>query len=154
MLQLNLPDHNFKTKDENGKKLIFDSQRKRFVALTPEEWVRQNFIQFLIKSKGYPAELLAVEKQLTINRMKKRCDAILYNQFAEPIVIIEFKSPNIAISQAVFDQVAVYNSKLQVDYFMISNGIEHFCCKVNASSAKYEFFSEIPDFTQLVDSMQ
>jgi len=150
MLQLNLPQYSFRIKKQNEKLVIFDSQRKRYVALTPEEWVRQNFIRFLIEEKGYPAAYLAIEKQLNMNGMKKRCDAILYNEHAQPFLIIELKAPNITITQATFDQVAVYNAKLKVDFFIISNGIEHFCCKVNLETARYEFFPEIPDFNQIV----
>ena len=150
MLQLNLPQYSFRIKKQNEKLVIFDSQRKRYVALTPEEWVRQNFIRFLIEEKGYPAAYLAIEKQLNMNGMKKRCDAILYNEHALPFLIIELKAPNVAISQATFDQVAVYNAKLKVDFFIISNGIEHLCCKVNLETARYEFFPEIPDFNQIV----
>ncbi|HET7733542.1 MAG TPA: type I restriction enzyme HsdR N-terminal domain-containing protein [Paludibacter sp.] len=149
MSQLNLPEYDFRIKKQNEKLFIFDTQRKRYVSLTPEEWVRQHFIRFLIEAKGYPAALLAVEKQLNMNGMKKRCDAILYDNEAKPILIIELKAPNVPISQATFDQVAVYNAKLRVDFFMISNGIEHFCCKVNTETARYEFFSEIPHFTQI-----
>ena len=149
MSQLNLPEYNFRIKKQNEKLLIFDTQRKRYVALTPEEWVRQHFIRFLIEVKGYPAALLAIEKQLDMNGMRKRCDAILYDNDANPILIIELKAPNVPISQSTFDQVAVYNAKLKVDFFMVSNGIEHFCCKVNVENARYEFFSEIPSFSQI-----
>ncbi|MEI8086480.1 MAG: type I restriction enzyme HsdR N-terminal domain-containing protein [Paludibacter sp.] len=147
MWQLNLPSYNFRIKKQNDKLQIFDSQRKRYVALTPEEWVRQHFIRFLIEEKGYPAAYLAIEKQLNLNGMKKRCDAILYNEFALPTLIIEFKAPNIPISQATFDQVAVYNAKLKVDYFMISNGIEHFCCRVDTENTRYEYLLEIPEYS-------
>ncbi len=102
MWQLNLPTYNFRIKKQNDKLQIFDSQRKRYVALTPEEWVRQNFIRFLIEEKGYPAAYLAIEKQLDLNGMKKRCDAILYNEYSLPALIIEFKAPTIPISQATF----------------------------------------------------
>lgn len=146
MRQLNLPAYHFRIKKQHEKFQIFDAQRKRYVSLTPEEWVRQHVIRFLIEAKGYPSALLAVEKQLNLNGMKKRCDAVLYNRDAQPLMIMEFKAPNIAINQATFDQVAVYNSQLKVEYFLISNGIEHFCCRVNAETARYEFFSEIPDF--------
>lgn len=150
MLQLNLPEYNFRIKKLHEKLYIFDSQRKCYVSLTPEEWVRQHFIRFLIEVKGFPAAYLAVEKQHTMNGMKKRCDAILYNQNGLPILIIELKSPTTPITQATFDQVAVYNAKLKVDYFMISNGIEHYCCRVNTETARYEFFPEIPDFRSFI----
>src|ERR1035437_5843021 len=123
MLQLNLPQYSFRIKKQNEKLVIFDSQRKRYVSLTPEEWVRQNFIRFMIEEKGYPAAYLAIEKQLNLNGMKKRCDAILYDNEAKPIMIIEFKAPKVPITQATFDQVAVYNAKLKVDLLIISNGI-------------------------------
>ena len=150
MLQLNLPEYNFRIKKLDEKLHIFDSQRKRYVSLTPEEWVRQHFIRFLIEEKGYPAAYLAVEKQLSMNGMKKRCDAILYNEHAMPILIIELKAPTVPITQTTFDQVAVYNAKLKVDFFMISNGIEHYCCKVDTINSKYKFFPEIPEYSKLI----
>ena len=150
MLQLNLPEYNFRIKKLDEKILIFDTQRKRYVSLTPEEWVRQHFIRFLIEEKGYPAAYLAVEKQLSMNGMKKRCDAILYNEDALPILIIELKAPTVKITQSTFDQVAVYNAKLKVDFFMISNGIEHYCCKVDTLNSNYKFFPEIPEYSKLI----
>ena len=150
MLQLNLPEYNFRIKKLDEKILIFDSQRKRYVSLTPEEWVRQHFIRFLIEEKGYPAAYLAVEKQLSLNGMKKRCDAILYNEHALPILIIELKAPSVPITQTTFDQVAVYNAKLKVDFFMISNGIEHYCCKVDTINSQYKFFPELPEYSKLI----
>jgi len=149
MLQLNLPEYNFRIKKQDDKLLIFDTQRKRYVSLTPEEWVRQHFIRFLIEEKGYPAAYLAIEKQLNMNGMKKRCDAILYNDHALPVLIIELKAPTVPITQTTFDQVAVYNAKLKVDFFMISNGIEHYCCKVDTNNSRYEFFPELPDYSNL-----
>ena len=149
MLQLNLPEYNFRIKKQDEKLLIFDTQRKRYVSLTPEEWVRQHFIRFLIEEKGYPAAYLAIEKQLSMNGMNKRCDAILYNEHALPVLIIELKAPSVSITQTTFDQVAVYNAKLKVDFFMISNGIEHYCCKVDTNNSRYEFFAELPDYSNL-----
>ncbi len=149
MLQLNLPEYNFRIKKLNEKLFIFDSQRKRYVSLTPEEWVRQHFIRFLIEVKKYPAACIAVEKELRMNGMKKRCDAILFDKNAHPAMIIEFKAPNIPITQQTFDQVAVYNAKLKVDFFIISNGIEHYCCRVDAKNAKYEFFPDIPEYSTI-----
>jgi len=154
MLQLNLPEYDFRIKKQDEKLFIFDSQRKRYVSLTPEEWVRQHFIRFLIEEKGYPAAYLAVEKQLNMNGMKKRCDAILYNEYALPVLIIELKAPTVRITQATFDQVAVYNAKLKVDYFMISNGIEHYCCRVDLENARYEFIPEIPEYLFFIKKKQ
>ncbi|MHB9056624.1 MAG: type I restriction enzyme HsdR N-terminal domain-containing protein [Paludibacteraceae bacterium] len=149
MLQLNLPTYQFHIKQSEKKYSILDMFRKRYVKLTPEEWVRQNFLRFLVEEKGFPAALIAVEKQLNINGMKKRCDAVFYNIHAIPQIIIEFKAPNIPLNQVVFDQVAVYNAKLKVQYFMVSNGMEHYCCRVNTESASYEFYEEIPEYDQI-----
>lgn len=149
MQQLNLPLYNFRIKNQNNKVLIFDNLRKKYVTLTPEEWVRQNFINFLIKELQYPASYIAIEKQLIINGLKKRCDAIIYNSSAQPIVIVEFKATHIVINQEVFDQAAVYNSKLNIDYFIISNGQNHYCCKVDRINSRYDFLSEIPNFATL-----
>jgi type I site-specific restriction endonuclease len=152
MLQLNLPAYDFRVKKMSDKLVIFDSQRKRYVSLSPEEWVRQHFIRFLIEEKGYPGSRIAIEKQLEMNGMKKRCDAILYNDYAAPLLIIELKAPHIPISQATFDQVAVYNAKLNVNFFMISNGLEHYCCQVNSENNRYDYFQEIPTYQQLIET--
>ena len=146
MWQLNLPTYKFNIKKTGDKLLILDTQRKRFVTLTPEEWVRQNFIQFLIRDKYYPGALIAIESQLSINGMKKRCDAIIYDRDGKPLIIIEFKSPTIPITQKTFDQAAVYNSKLNVTYFIISNGIEHYFCRIDKQKMSYDFYPNIPDF--------
>lgn len=146
MWQLNLPLYNFNTKKNGEKLLIFDSLRKKYVKLTPEEWVRQNFIQFLIQEKNFPAALIAIETQILINGMKKRCDAIVYDNHMNPFIIIEFKSPSIPITQETFDQVAVYNFKLNVDSFILSNGYQHFFCRRNSSITGYEIDADIPDF--------
>lgn len=151
MLQLNLPTYQFRIKETEKKYFILDIFRKRYVKLTPEEWVRQHFLRYLTKEKGFPAALMAVEKQLNINGMNKRCDAVLFNLQANPMLIIEFKAPNVPVNQAVFDQMAVYNAKLKVQYFMVSNGLEHYCCRVNADTASYEFWDRIPDYDQIKD---
>ncbi len=146
MWQLNLPEYKFRIKIQNDKKYIFDNLRKKFVVLTPEEWVRQHFIRFLIDEKKYPATYIAIEKQIEVNGLRKRCDAIVYNTNFEPMVIIELKAPQIQLTQTTFDQAAVYNSKLKVDYLLISNGLEHFACKVDTQNNRYQFFEQIPDY--------
>lgn len=146
MWQLNLPAYNFRIIKKNEKPFIFDDLRKKFVALTPEEWVRQHFIRFLINVKHYPASLIAIEKQLVINGLKKRCDAVVYSRNAEPLMIIEFKAITVSIAQQTFDQAAVYNSKLKVDYFIISNGLKHYCCRLDKNVLQYNFLDDIPDF--------
>lgn len=149
MRQLNLPAYQFRVKQEEKSYFIWDSIRNKYVKLTPEEQVRQHFLEFFIKEKHFPKALLSVEQQLSINGMKKRCDAIFYNRKGDPEIILEFKAPTVEITQAVFDQVAVYNSKLKVEYFILSNGMLHYFCKVNVENAQYEFFSEIPTFEEL-----
>ena len=149
MWQLNLPAYNFRIIKKNEKPFIFDDLRKKFVALTPDEWVRQHFIRFLIDVKHYPASLIAIEKQLVINGLKKRCDAVVYSRNAEPLMIIEFKATTVSIAQQTFDQAAVYNSKLKVDYFIISNGLKHYCCRLDKNVLQYNFLDDIPDFDSL-----
>lgn len=149
MLQLNLPSYQFRIKQDEKGYFIWDSIRNKYVKLTPEEWVRQHFLEFFIQDRHFPKALLSVEQQLSVNGMKKRCDAVFYNRDGKPQIILEFKAPNIEINQKVFDQVAVYNSKMNVEYFIVSNGMTHFFCKVNAENAQYEFFKEIPQFEEL-----
>lgn len=149
MWQLNLPAYIFNIKYVNNKQLIFDSQRKKYVVLTPEEWVRQHLIRFLIEEKKYPAALLVVEQQIMFNGMRKRCDAVVYNQNAEPLMIIECKAPTVVIRQATFDQVAVYNSSLNVPYYLISNGLQHFCVKINAKERTLLFLNDIPELSEI-----
>ena len=150
MLQLNLPAYNFRIKIHNNKQYIFDNQRKKFVVLTPEEWVRQNFVQFLLFEKKYPVNFIAIEKEITLNGMRKRCDVVVYNSSFEPIMIIEFKAPKVRLTQETFDQAAVYNSKLNVEYLTVSNGLEHYCCRVDTENSRYHFFEQIPEYNSIV----
>jgi len=150
MQKLNLPDYQFTTKVEAGKTLIFDEIRKKYLILTPEEWVRQNFIKYLIDEKHYPKSLVAIEKQIIFNGLLKRCDAVVYNRNGEPKAIIEFKAPEVKISEKVFEQISKYNYKLKVEFLIVSNGLQHFCCKVDFENFKTSFFPEIPNFNQLI----
>jgi type I site-specific restriction endonuclease len=150
MLQLNLPSYSFRIKIQNDKQFIFDNQRKKFVTLTPEEWVRQNFIRFLIEEKDYPASFIAVEKLVEVNGMRKRCDAIVYNSNFEPIMIVEFKAPQVSLIQKTFDQAAIYNSKLKVNYLIISNGLDHFSCMVDTENCRYNFLQTIPSYNSII----
>ena len=149
MLPLNLPSYSAKIQKRNGKNVIFDTLRQKFVALTPEEWVRQHFIHLLTDHKGYPKGLLANEIQLALNGTKKRCDTVLFNKDLSAKMIIEYKAPNIEITQAVFDQITRYNMVLKVEYLIVSNGINHYCCRIDYSTTKYTFLPEIPDFKDL-----
>ena len=149
MFRLNLPQYEIKITEKDGKRMIFDFLRRKYVALTPEEWVRQHFTHYLVEHKGYPKGLLGNEIELQIGDKRLRCDSILYNKVARPQMIIEYKAPTVPLQQKVFDQVSAYNLLLRVDYLVISNGMEHYCCKMDYEHQKYLFLQEIPDYEKL-----
>ena len=149
MFRLNLPQYEIKITEKDGKRMIFDFLRRKYVALTPEEWVRQHFTHYLVEHKGYPKGLLGNEIELQIGDKRLRCDSILYNKVAQPQMIIEYKAPSVPLQQKVFDQVSAYNLLLRVDYLVISNGMEHYCCKMDYEHQKYLFLQEIPDYEKL-----
>ncbi|MCC8094723.1 MAG: type I restriction enzyme HsdR N-terminal domain-containing protein [Tannerellaceae bacterium] len=149
MQSLNLPRFSAKVIERNKKLFIFDNIRRKYVALTPEEWVRQHFVAYLMTEKGFPKELLANEISIKLNGTNKRCDTIAYNRFLSPLVIVEYKSPDTPITQAVFEQIVRYNMCLKVHYLIVSNGIHHYCCRINYNDRKYTFLAEIPDYDSL-----
>ena len=149
MLSLNLPTFAAKVKEKDGKHVIFDPVRRKFVALTPEEWVRQHFVNYLISDKGYPKELLANEVPLKLNGTSKRCDTVAYNRFLTPLMIVEYKAPHIEITSSVFDQIVRYNMVLHVRYLAVSNGISHFCFKIDYENLTYSFLEGIPEYDVL-----
>ena len=149
MFRLNLPPYEIKITEKDGKRMIFDFLRRKYVALTPEEWVRQHFIHYLIEHKGYPKGLLGNEIELQIGDKRLRCDSILYNKETKPQMIIEYKAPTVPLQQKVFDQISAYNLLLRVDYLIISNGMEHYCCKMDYEHQKYLFIQDIPDYEKL-----
>jgi len=149
MLSLNLPIFETKLSVRDGKNVIFDIIRKRYVALTPEEWVRQHFINYLITHKGYPASLMANEVFLKLNNTQKRCDTVLYRRDLTARMIIEYKAPHIEITQAVFNQITRYNMVLKVDYLIVSNGLQHYCCKIDYTNQTYTFLTDIPEYNAL-----
>lgn len=150
MYELNLPKYGIKIKNDKGHQSIFDVLRRKYVALTPEEWVRQHFVHFLIEHKGYPKALMANEIQLTIGSKKLRCDSVLYDRTLKPRMIIEYKAPTVSITQKVFDQITIYNMLLHVDYLVVSNGIKHYCCRMDYANQKYLFLEDIPDYQNLL----
>ena len=150
MYELNLPKYGIKIKNDKGHQSIFDVLRRKFVALTPEEWVRQHFVHFLIEHKGYPKALMANEIQLAIGNKKLRCDSVLYDRTLKPRMIIEYKAPTVSITQKVFDQITIYNMLLHVDYLVVSNGIKHYCCRMDYANQKYLFLEDIPDYQNLL----
>ena len=149
MIALNLPPAELKLSQREGQTYVFDTLRRRYIKLTPEEWVRQHFVHFLMEHKGYPQEMLANEVALSLNDTTKRCDTVLYDGNARPCMIIEYKAPHIRLSQRVFDQISRYNIVLRVPYLIVSNGLEHYCCKVDYDSQTYSFLRDIPSFESL-----
>ena len=149
MFRLNLPTYEIKIAQRGNKQLIFDFLRRKYVALTPEEWVRQHFVHYLIEHKGYPAGLIGNEVELNVGEKKLRCDTILYNKVAQPQMIIEYKAPQIKLQQKTFDQISAYNLLLKVDYLIVSNGLQHVCCRMDYDNQKFCFLDDIPDYQNL-----
>ncbi|MCD8080404.1 MAG: type I restriction enzyme HsdR N-terminal domain-containing protein [Bacteroides sp.] len=149
MLSLNLPVCKLKISQRDGKNMIFDRIRRRYVALTPEEWVRQHFVHFLIDHKGYPSSLMGNEILLHLNGTRKRCDTVLYNRDLSARMIVEYKAPHIEITQAVFDQICRYNSVLRVEYLVVSNGLQHYCCRMDYDNQNYYFLPDVPEYALL-----
>ena len=150
MTRLNLPPFEIKLRGTKAQPQIFDILRKKYIALTPEEWVRQHFVHFLVEHKGYPAALMANEIQLKAGEKTLRADSVLYSRDLKPRMIIEYKAPHIPITQKVFDQISIYNMLLHVDYLVVSNGLQHYICKMDYNDKKYLFLEDIPDYEELL----
>jgi hypothetical protein len=146
MQQLNFPSFSFRFKNSENKVSIFDAIRKKFIILTPEEWVRQHVVQFLMIEKNYPKSLLNVEKVLQVNGLRKRYDIVVYNSDGTIHILIECKAPEIPISQSTFDQIAQYNMTLQSNYLMVTNGLNHYFCQMDNENEKYQFLTELPNY--------
>jgi hypothetical protein len=146
MQKLNFPSYTFRFKNSENKVSIFDEIRKKYIILTPEEWVRQHTIQYLITEKKYPKSLLNVEKVLTVNGLRKRYDIVVFNSDGSIFVLVECKSPEIKTSQATFDQIARYNMTLKAHYLMVTNGLNHYYCQVDIENEKYAFLQELPEY--------
>ena len=149
-MTLNLPPYEAKIQQSNGKDQIFDDLRRCYVALTPEEWVRQHFVHMLIEHKGFPATLTANEVAISLNGMNRRCDTVVYDKGLRPRAIIEYKAPSVKIDGKVFAQIARYNLVLRVDYLIVSNGLHHYCCKMDYDNNSYTFLNEIPAYTDII----
>ena len=154
MQPLNLPPFAIKVKENDGVKLIFDPQRQKFVTLTPEEWVRQHFVNYLITVKQYPKDLIANEVSIQLHNTAKRCDTVDYDNFLKPLMIVEYKAHTVTITAEVFKQIARYNSALRVQFLAISNGLEHYCCKMDYDKMNYSFLEEIPEYALLLGDNQ
>ncbi len=149
MEPLNLPTYFFRIKEDHGKKYIFDEIRRRFVLLTPEEWVRQHAVNFLVKEKRFPMQLISVEKGFKQNRNRMRYDLLVYDRKGKPLMIIECKAPGVEINQHVFDQAGRYNHKHQAAYMLITNGMKHYCCFIDIASRQFSFLQDVPDYDQI-----
>lgn len=150
MFVLNLPSVSLKTKASGTHMLVFDFLRRRYVTLTPEEWVRQHFVHFLVERKGYPAALLANEVSLSVGGAARRCDTVLYRREGGlPRLVVEYKAPHVAITEKVFTQISSYNSVLRADYMIVTNGMSHYCCRMDYRRCSSVFLPDIPDFRAL-----
>lgn len=147
MQKLNFPQYSFRFKNSENKPMVFDEIRKKFVVLTPEEWVRLHTVQFLLKEKKYPKSHINVEKQLKLNNTVKRYDVVIFNNDGSIFLIVECKAPSIEISQLTFDQIARYNLALEAEYLMVTNGLEHYFCRMDLENERYDFLAEIPNYT-------
>jgi len=149
MIELNLPVFDVKVKQQGDSFFIWDRLRRKYVSLTPEEWVRQHFVNFLIENKNYPESRMVNEQQIVLNGCRRRCDSVVYNEQLNPIVIVEYKAPDIKITQDVFDQIARYNIVLKVSYLIVSNGLEHYCCEIDYEHQQFRYLPDIPSYTGL-----
>jgi len=148
--KLNLPDYEYNIKEQNGVTLIFDVFRKKYVVLSPEEWVRQNFLMYLVGEKNFPKSLISVEAGLKVYKRSKRTDIVVYDKQGTPLLIVECKAPEIKINQNVFDQIIRYNIALKVKYLIVTNGLEHFCCLLDYKNNSYNFLEEIPEYKNIL----
>ncbi|MCJ7466009.1 MAG: type I restriction enzyme HsdR N-terminal domain-containing protein [Maribacter sp.] len=148
METLNFPAYSFRLKNSENKTRIFDVIRKKFVVLQPEEWVRQHLVHYLINEKKYPKTLINVEKQLTMNRLNKRYDIVVFKSDGSINILVECKAPQIEITQETFNQIARYNLQLRANYLIVSNGLKHFFCEMDFENEKYVFLEQIPDFSR------
>ncbi len=146
MQKLNFPTFTFRFKNSENKVAIFDEIRKKFIILTPEEWVRQHVVLFLLLFKNYPKSYINVEKLIKINDLNKRYDIVVYQPNGELFLLIECKAPEVKITQQTFDQIARYNLVLKAKYLMVSNGLNHYFCQMDFENEKYVFLNELPEF--------
>ena len=146
MIKLNLPQFDIKIQDKDGKSEIFDIIRKKYVLLTPEEWVRQHFLHLLINHYQYPKSLIKIETGLKYNQLQKRSDIVVYDREGKPFLIVECKSTDVALSQKTFEQITRYNFTLKSRYVVITNGLQHFCCSIDHEKGSYEFMKDLPAF--------
>jgi len=149
MQKLNLPEFHFRLRERQGALFVFDEFRSKWVVLTPEEWVRQNFLKYLSDYKGFPKTLMSVEKKVDINGLSQRFDLLIFDRKGQPLLMAEFKAPGVAVNQDAFDQVLRYNGSLMAPYVLISNGLAHFISRIDFDSGSAEYLKDIPDFNAI-----
>jgi hypothetical protein len=149
--ELNLPQYSFRISGKEGSQMILDPIRRKFVKFTPEEQVRQNFIQYLINEGGYPPGLMGIEVMFSLNKLKRRIDILIHNRAGEPVMIVECKAPEITIDDTVFEQIATYNMKFKVPYLVVTNGIHHYACKIDHENMKFDYLLVIPLYQDLLE---
>lgn len=149
MSSINLPSYPYRLQRTPEGIKIFDALRHKWLVLTPEEWVRQHFVAFLCNHKGYPSSLMNNEVSLELNNTRRRCDTVVFDRSGQPLVIVEYKASSVEITQKVFDQIVRYNMVLHARYLMVSNGLSHFCCRIDYDNHSYEFLKEIPRYEDL-----
>ena len=146
MIDLCFPNYEFRIKNRHNKKYIFDLIRKKFILLTPEEWVRQNCIMFLINEQKVPKVLINVEKKIKVNNLTKRYDIIVYKPNGSVFLLVECKSPKININQETFNQISIYNSEIIAEYLMLTNGLFNYYCSIDYSNQCYKFVKDFPKY--------
>lgn len=150
METLNLPAFQFRFQNKNGRVFIFDSIRKKYIFLTPEEWVRQHFVNFLITEKKYPRGLISLESTFLQHNTNRRSDILVYSSQGLPLLLVECKAPEINLTQNVFDQIAAYNLHYNVPALVVTNGLQHYCCFVKPNKQGWEFVNYIPEYQELL----
>lgn len=151
---LNLPRYEVRLRGSQKRPQIFDFLRRRYVALTPEEWVRQHFVHYLAEQLGYPPSLMANEVALQMGEKRLRADTVIYTRTLQPLMIVEYKAPVVKITERVFEQASAYNRLLRVPYIVVSNGLEHFCCCFNEQDCSYSFLKDIPAFKDIIENVR
>jgi type I site-specific restriction endonuclease len=154
MQPLNFPEYQFRITSKNGKQQIFDIVRKKFVALTPEEWVRQHVLHHLHEKKSAPLSLIGVEVSLKLNSLVKRADVVVYARTGKPIMLIECKAPGVSVSHHVFEQAARYDMIFHVNFMFITNGMSHYCCKFNHDDHTHSFLPDIPSYEEMISTIE
>ena len=153
MKELNLPEYSFRIIERDGKRMILDTLRRKFVKLTPEEWVRQNFVQYLIREGKYPSGLIGIEVPAPYNKLRKRVDILVHDRSGKPVLMVECKSYDVSLNESVFEQIATYNLKFNVPYLVVTNGLHHFACRLTAEGQKPDYLMVIPLYEELINSM-